>query len=490
MLFNSIEFVFVFLPVAIALYSLAARAGRRFALNTLSAMSVIFYSVWLPYHFIVLFLSICFNFVVARELVRSRGRLPLFFGIAVNVAILGYFKYSTFLMENLDRLFGENVQEYVAIVIPLALSFHTFQQIAFLVDCRDGKTQSESFRDYFFFVMFFPQLISGPITHYQDISPQIARLGVITAANFSVGLSLFLIGLFKKLVFADNAKPVADHLFSSTFAGNLPGLFDAWIGALAYACQIYFDFSAYSDMALGLALIFGVRLPVNFNSPYKATSIIEFWRRWHITLSNFLRDYLYKPLGGNRSPGMHKYLNLLIVMVLGGLWHGAAWTFVLWGFFHGALLIVNHALRNSTTLSVAAQRRWGRIAAVLVTFGTVVVGWVLFRAPDLSTALAVYQAMLGFNGVWGAQLMESGSLLLLALLLAVIFAAPNSQEILGDYRPALHTATPSRPSLVERLAGLPFRWRPTAGWAASMVVVALVCWSYLGGSSKFLYFQF
>ena len=298
-----------------------------------------------------------------------------------------------------------------------------------------------------------------------------------------------MIGLFKKLVLADNAKPVADHLYSSIYVGNAPGLLDAWIGAVAYACQIYFDFSAYSDMALGLALIFGVRLPVNFNSPYKAGSIIEFWRRWHITLSHFLRDYLYIPLGGNRGANSRRYLNLLIVMALGGLWHGAAWTFVLWGTYHGLLLVANHALQNSPLFSRLARSPRARALAVSLTFVLVVIGWVLFRAPNLDAAVSVYQAMAGMNGLWGAHLMDGSSLVLLGILLAIVFIAPNSQEIMGDFQPALKNVASEHPSLLERFVGT-FRWQPTRGWAASMAIVGLVCCSYLGGSNKFLYFQF
>src|SRR4029078_5020437 len=263
-------------------------------------------------------------------------------GVTANLAALGYFKYVNFFLANLSAL-RETQTSVVAVVLPLGLSFFIFQKIALLVDASKGEVQHFSPLSYTLFVSFFPQLIAGPIVHHKEMMPQFAARARMQVVDFAKGLTLFVIGLAKKVLIADTIAQVSNPIFDRAAAGIVPGVLESWTGALAYTLQLYFDFSGYSDMALGLALLFGIHLPINFHSPYQARNSIEFWRRWHITLSRFLRDYLYIPLGGNRHGHVRRYINLAITMLLGGLWHGAAWTFVVWGALHGLYLAANHA---------------------------------------------------------------------------------------------------------------------------------------------------
>ncbi|HEX3140306.1 MAG TPA: MBOAT family O-acyltransferase, partial [Rhizobacter sp.] len=371
----------------------------------------------------------------------------------------------------------------VDVMLPIGISFFTFTQIAFVVDCWSGKVVERKPVHYLLFVTYFPHLVAGPVLHHAQMMPQFAQDSTYRANpdKMVVGAATFVIGLSKKLLLADPLGQYADLIFGAVDKGFAPGFWTAWFGTLAYTFQIYFDFSGYSDMAVGLALFLGVKLPVNFASPYRATSIIEFWRRWHITLSTFLRDYLYIPLGGNRAGPLRRYLNLFITMLLGGLWHGANWTFVLWGAAHGALLIVNHGwrfLRGS-----ASEGRFARVGAWLLTFCAVCFTWVLFRATSIDSALSVMQGMLGLNGAsWPAfdgmslpyKQATFGRLLLVALFICT--ALPSSNQ-LDRFVPTVAT------------------WPRYRAWqaAASAAVVVLLfgyCVSRLGHHSPFLYFQF
>jgi D-alanyl-lipoteichoic acid acyltransferase DltB (MBOAT superfamily) len=325
-------------------------------------------------------------------------------GVAANLGLLGYYKYANFFVDNINAAAGTGI-ELPPIILPLAISFFTFQQIAYLVDAYKGATREYNFLHYCLFVTFFPQLIAGPIVHHKEMLPQFANESTyrLNSECFVRGVTLFLIGLFKKVILADGVAAYSTPVFDSANLGIPLTIFEAWGGALAYSFQLYFDFSAYSDMAVGLGLMFGVRLPLNFYSPYKATSIIDFWRRWHITLSRFLRDYLYIPLGGNRKGPLRRYVNLLVTMLLGGLWHGAGWTFVLWGALHGLYLSINHAWINLRKLAGHDGQRksskTGRVVAISLTFIAVVISWVMFRAENLETAITMYRAMFGFNGI-------------------------------------------------------------------------------------------
>jgi alginate O-acetyltransferase complex protein AlgI len=364
MLFNSHEFLFLFLPATLAGYWwLNGHAAPRIALGWLVAASLVFYGWWNPVYLWVLIVSMAGNYAFGRAIAACRpngaaGAVLVAVGVAANLALLGYFKYSGFLLDNLTALAGQGWSP-AQIILPLGISFFTFQQIAYLADCRTLGAAERDFVKYGLFVSFFPQLIAGPIVHHGEMLPQFEREETyhLRASNLAAGLAFFTIGLFKKVVIADGVAPIASLVFDAAAEGRALTTFDAWAGALAYTAQLYFDFSGYSDMAIGLGRLFGIRLPVNFNSPYKAVNIIEFWRRWHMTLSRFLRDYLYIPLGGNRRGRPRRYLNLMITMLLGGLWHGAAWTFVVWGAVHGLLLCVGTLPRAGLRLGLVDPGR-------------------------------------------------------------------------------------------------------------------------------------
>ena len=459
MLFSSPEFLFAFLPITIVCVHLTARlTNGATAIMVLVAASLFFYGWWNPPFLLLLGASVVGNFAMGTLLARRPTKALLAVGVVFNLGLIAYFKYAGFLI----GIFGD----FSAgdIVLPLAISFFTFQQIAYLVDVYQGKVRETNFFHYCLFVTFFPQLIAGPIVHHSEVIPQFKSENALrtNTTDLLVGLAIFVIGLYKKVVIADGVAVWSDSVFDASIA---PSLFEAWGGVLAYTFQIYFDFSGYSDMAIGLARIFGIRLPMNFDSPYKAANIVDFWRRWHMTLSRFLRNYLYIPLGGSRKGLARRYVNLMATMLLGGLWHGAAWTFVFWGGLHGAYLIVNHAWRglmrglgrdpeNPTVL--------GRGLSRLATFLAVVVAWTFFRAETWERAFSILAGMVGLNGaVLPRHTLESlggaGTLLSdlgvvadktalldvsgfgwLAALLLVVWFVPNTQEWMAEFEPALN----------------------------------------------------
>jgi alginate O-acetyltransferase complex protein AlgI len=521
MLFNSYEFVLLFLPVTVLLYyQLGRRFGHRAAFGWLFVASCFFYGWWNPIYLPLLGGSILVNYWLGQTLTlrrQSLGRLDgtgfavMWLGVALNVGVLGYFKYANFFVDNAVWLTGA-AWHLEKIVLPLGISFFTFQKIAYLVDAAEGEAPSYDLLEFALFVMFFPQLIAGPIVHHGEIMPQFARprRWHPRAIDIAVGATIFAIGLAKKAVLADGVARYATPVFAAAGPGSALGLFEAWGGALAYSMQLYFDFSGYSDMAIGGARLFGIRLPVNFNSPYKAVNIVDFWRRWHMTLSRFLRDYVYIALGGNQRGKARRYANLLATMVIGGFWHGAGWTFVIWGALHGIYLIVNHgwqALRTVLGFPPGRSGRLGRVLGRTVTFLAVVVGWVFFRANGADDALRLLAGMAGLNGAslpaGVVPLLGPGWPLLQALgveashgggrvfvltwawvvsLMLIAFLAPNTQELLARYRPALNAAV---------AGGRPWwAWRPSPGWAMATAAVAAAGLLALSQVSEFLYFQF
>lgn len=535
MLFNSYEFIFVFLPVSLSVFFLLGHRGfRREAVAWLVAVSLFFYGWWNPSYLLLLVGSIVLNFALGRWLTRSHGdlvpllsrRLVLGFGVSINLLSIGYFKYANFFIGNINIALGADYY-LESIVLPLAISFFTFQQITFLVDSYRGLTNEADFLNYCLFVSFFPQLIAGPIVHHREILPQflgnsIFRVGHV---NLALGITIFSIGLFKKTVLADGISVYSNRVFDAAEAGEPLDFFRAWSGALAYTFQLYFDFSGYSDMAIGAARLFGIRLPINFNSPYKAVNIIDFWRRWHITLSRFLRDYLYVALGGNRKGSTRRFINLMATMVIGGLWHGAGWTFVAWGALHGGYLIVNHgwhSLRRALHGGELPESTWlGRRLAQAVTLLAVIVGWVFFRASTFDGALAVLEGMSGLNGVSlpgivayrfepladllatsGVQFTSGGGReFLLAwtwiiLLSPIVLMAPNSLELTRRFRPALHLRshvakdTEASPLVRSGYLAESLAWRPSTAWAIAIGIVAAGGLLALPQVSVFLYFQF
>jgi D-alanyl-lipoteichoic acid acyltransferase DltB (MBOAT superfamily) len=494
MLFNSYEFIFLFLPVVLAGYFLLGHRNRPLAaIGWLAAASLFFYGWWNPRYLLLLLGSIAFNYAIGRALceVQERRRALLSLGVGSNLLLLGYYKYANFFLATAGTLTGADYA-IGAIVLPLGISFFTFTQIAYLVDAYRGEVHEYRFLHYLLFVTFFPHLIAGPVLHHAEIMPQfrLSRTFRMSAENFSVGFTIFVIGLFKKVVLADGVSQYVSPVFSAADAGIPVGGVAAWCAALAYTFQLYFDFSGYSDMAIGLARLFGITFPANFNSPYKAASIIEFWRRWHMTLSRFLRDYLYIALGGNRHGPARRQLNLLITMVLGGLWHGAGWTFVAWGTLHGAFLSVNHIWRSLRQrllpdLRPSAASRW---AGRLLTFFAVVVAWVFFRAGSIDAALRIVAAMAGANGFAHTDPLYFGAAeakWLLALWL-IAWALPNAQQIMLRHRGALETYVGE----IEPLHRKRLSWSPRPGWAMVTAALALAAMLDLTRIREFLYFQF
>ena len=360
MLFNSGLFIFGFLPVFLLGFFVLCGAGwRQPAICWALIGSLVFYGWNDPFRLLPIIVgSIAFNFLVGSAMARKQSAWLLLIGVSGNLALLIYFKYAMFLLGSFSALVGVPPPE-IKIYLPIGISFYTFTQIAFLVDTYQGRVREYEPLKYGLFVSYFPHLIAGPIIHHKEIMPQFERDEVYSPRlEFIVpGLTWFAIGLFKKVVLADNVARFVEPAFKAAAAGTPVGLADAWIGTISYALQIYFDFSGYSDMAIGLALMMGIRFPLNFNSPYKAASLIDFWRRWHMTLSRFLRDYLYIPLGGGRRGEAQRYLNLMVTMLLGGLWHGASWNFFVWGALHGSGLAVNHLWRSvATRLGITLPR--------------------------------------------------------------------------------------------------------------------------------------
>ena len=452
MLFNSYGFIFLFLPVVMLGFFQLARVHHTYAATWLAVSSLIFYGYWNVAYVGLLLGSIVSNYVLGVWIAKLgikqealRKRHILVFAISVNLLLLGYYKYANFFVTSVNSLAGSSIT-FSDILLPLGISFFTFTQIAFLVDTYQGKVKEYNFVHYVLFVTYFPHLIAGPVLHHRDMMPQFAHTATyrINWNHVATGLLLFTLGLCKKVLWADSLAPFATAIFDGTQHGIQPTIYGAWSGALAYTLQIYFDFSGYTDMALGIALMFNIHLPINFNSPYKSTSIIEFWRSWHITLSTFLRDYLYIPMGGNRYGKLRRYANLMATMLLGGLWHGAGWTFVIWGALHGVYLTINHLW--SALISERLLRwvpKWlGTLVGGTLTFVAVVAAWVVFRSDDMAQALVILNAMFGiadrpisFDAVLHGGMLSSYNMSgrdLIGLLipgLLWVWLLPNSTQI-------------------------------------------------------------
>jgi D-alanyl-lipoteichoic acid acyltransferase DltB (MBOAT superfamily) len=514
-LFNSYEFLLVFLPLTAAgFFALSARGHLRSAASWLAVASIVFYGYWSPAYVLLLLASIAGNFAAGRAILnhRASGRFSmakrvLVLAVVANLCAIGYFKYANFFVDSFNHFANAHLT-LARIVLPIGISFFTFTQIAFLVDTYQGKVQEPRIIPYVLFVTYFPHLIAGPVLHHAEMMPQFARDETyrFQLDNFLTGSALFLLGLFKKVVLADGIQPYVGPVFEADPAYPLSAV-EAWGGVLAYTLQIYFDFSGYSDMALGLAKLFNVDLPLNFNSPYKATSIIDFWRRWHMTLSRFLRDYLYFALGGNRSGPFWRYSNLMITMLLGGLWHGAGWTFVIWGGLHGIYLVINHGWRALRVRFLGHDpmrtSRFGRVVAMLTTFVFVVIAWVFFRATSLDAALRILQGMFGLHGVvlpfeWQAALaawlpVERGwvrfghldafdgirQVAWIAALLAVAWVCPNSQTLIGRFREIARVASERRGE---------WAWFSLGSIGVIIGLLAIINGSR--GVSEFIYFNF
>jgi D-alanyl-lipoteichoic acid acyltransferase DltB (MBOAT superfamily) len=542
MLFNSSEFLFVFLPLTLFGFYLLGTRSRTAALSWLILASLVFYASWRPINVLIIAPSIAINFALARVLLRlseredSRGasKAVLALGIAFNVAFLGFFKYTDFMFGTINDVFGANLV-LRHIILPLGISFITFQKIAFLTDVQGGRVKSFSLRDYSIFVLFFPQLVAGPIVHYREMMPQFhAAPYRFDKENVTVGLTLLLVGLFKKVVFADNianfVTPIYEH---SAVEGGTTFVW-AWMAAIGFTLQLYFDFSGYTDMALGLARFFGIRLPQNFDSPLRATSIIEFWLRWHMTLTRFLTAYVYNPLtlwltrrrlakgrpgvgGRNTTVGAFVYLLMfptVVTMFISGLWHGAGYGFVVWGLLHGFYLTINHGWRVIKARLWADRKIYVSIMeplGFLLTFLSVCAAMIFFRSPTMVSAIDLVKGIIGLNGIGLPQaLMDhlgplarklhavgvvaesqnpsdfAKTALWIFVLMFVALVCPNTLQILARYEPALGVTWQS----AKFRTGPIIEWNASLPWALAVSAVAAIAIFSMGGPSEFLYWQF
>jgi D-alanyl-lipoteichoic acid acyltransferase DltB (MBOAT superfamily) len=512
MLFNSHVFIFLFLPIVFFGFYGLARYSQNLAALWLTGASLFFYGWW-DVRFVGLLVgSILFNYGAGYLIGHRFLNKPKFIltcAILSNLILLGYFKYANFFIDNLNDITGAKLSTR-EFILPLGISFFTFTQIAFLVDTYQGKVKEYNFIHYTLFVTYFPHLIAGPVLHHEEMMPQFAEPSTyrFNHDNLLIGLTIFFMGLFKKVVAADGIAAYVGPVFSAHTSGIELTFLDAWGGALCYTLQLYFDFSGYSDMAIGLSRLFGVTLPLNFHSPYKAVNIIDFWRRWHMTLSQFLRDYLYIPLGGNRNGSLRRYLNLLITMLLGGLWHGAGWTYIIWGGLHGSYLVINHGWqRLHKCFWHKPPSKFMHAFSVLITFLVVVVAWVVFRADSVNSALAILKAMAGMNGFnlpdawllkWGRlgqwlvhqgvefnntnRLFKGGEINWIVISLLIVWMAPNSQQIMANFKPALNM---SGCEASKRLL-----WKPSYTWLVASALCATFSILSISKVSEFIYFQF
>lgn len=464
MLFHSQLFLLVFLPLAFAAYLLTARLEDRLGALprkvTLITASLVFYAYWDIRLAPVLIGSVLANWVIVR-LSAPGSRGPIVAGIVVNLAVLAIFKYADFFSSNLALLFGADHSRW-NLALPLGISFFTFQQISYLVDRRRSAAPRYGLADYALYVTFFPQLIAGPIVRHDELIAQFVRgpLAPGAAERIGRGLTLLALGLAKKVFLADPLAEIVDPLFAAAGNGGALTFAESWIATIGFSLQIYFDFSGYSDMAIGLALMFGFRLPINFNAPYRAWSVGEFWRRWHMTLSRFLRDYVYFPLGGSRHGLWRAIRNMLLTMLLSGLWHGAAWTFVLWGGLHGLAMAVERLGRH---FGLRLPRPVGWFA----TFLFVTLAFVLFRAQSFPEAGVLYAHLIGAEG-FAFDLRGGGRPIVILAGLAVVLLCPTSQRLIDHWLP-------------------PRRW---AAMATAAVLVAAILQVGIGANQDFIYFQF
>ena len=510
MLFNSIEFLFFYLPLVLLVFLWLQRLGNlRLLMGWLVAASLFFYAWWNPAYLLLLLFSASINYSLGLLLARSeRGAVWLALGILFNLGLLAYFKYAEFFLGNINTAFelGWNVRH---IILPLAISFYTFQQITYLVDTRKGLTEAHGFLEYCLFVSFFPQLIAGPIVHHSEMFAQFKKLHqpADSSRNITVGISILVIGLFKKVVIADSFATIATPVFSLAAAQSELSMVDVVAGSMAYALQLYFDFSGYSDMAIGLACLFGVKLPVNFFSPYRAQNISDFWRMWHATLSRFLRDYVYMPLGGFLCSPRRQRFNLFLTMFVGGVWHGAGWTFVLYGICHGFYVVVHQLWRVRVSGPLGLVNRNGyKLLAQALTFLVVVLSLILFRADSVATAGHLYTQLVQPEGwMFNSQLLaliERTNVLRVADAIAPVVPAvaliyglivmaclacwllPSTFQLFRHCDVTIDQVDCSRPAFFS------FEWQPNGYWAWIMAVMALTCCLNLSAVSEFLYFQF
>jgi alginate O-acetyltransferase complex protein AlgI len=522
MLFNSIEFLVFFLPLVFVVFRLIARFTSFSPLPWLTASSLFFYGWWEPRYLLLLLGSAGVNYCLSRLLGRVQGtplaRTLLITGVLFNLGLLAFYKYAAFIVSNVAAALSLPLAA-PDILLPLAISFFTFQQIAYLADINKGQAPEASPLKYLLFVSFFPQLIAGPIVHHRQLLPQLDQLQHRYHPELlAPAVSLIILGLAKKVLVADTLAVFAEPGFQLVAAGTVINTADGWLSLSAYTLQIYFDFSGYCDIAIGCALLFGIRLPVNFQSPYQSTSIIDYWRRWHITLSNFLRDYVYIPLGGSQKGKTRRYINLFLTMLIGGLWHGAGWTYLLWGSLHGAFLVINHLWRNS-------NRRWGLIPenrawaffAQSLTLLSVTLAFAYFKAPTITAANSMLHSMLfGVGSGISADYLQAVDyttrsdilqllteatgtafcgVVFVAVALGIALLLPNSLDLVNNHgvEPSEHGSQDlgfRNPYQPDREPALRLQWAGTARWGIALGVLGWGILLSLTAISPFLYFQF
>ncbi len=514
MLFNSYIFLLIYLPIVFfGFFAIGSKFGKKSSMSFLVWASLLFYGYWnLSFLWFIGF-SLIANYIIGLQYHKDIAikssllrKTILLLSLCLNIGLLVYFKYADFFINSFNHLYHSSFN-LTNVIMPLAISFFTFEQIAFQVDTYRSHAPKYSFYEYCFFVVFFPQLIAGPIAHHSEILPQYKNLDC-TKPDYNkvaTGLSIFFIGLAKKTFIADAMAVYANPVFERALHQYAEfSFFDAWCGVFAYSFQLYFDFSAYSDMAIGLGLLFGIKLPLNFFSPYKANSIIDFWYRWHMTLSRFLREYLYIPLGGNRKGKIRKYINLLLTMFIGGLWHGAGWNFALWGLCHGVALVINHGWNF-------IFKKHRLIGGRLITFLFVSILWVMFRAESFDAAKQIYEIMFGAKGiripsqflsiipqssdfypliashiVTSAYYKGLPEISMFALCIFIIWVCPNTYQIMQKFAPALDTYVgKNKPTSI-----IKWQWKPNMINALIITIIGYIAIISMSRISPFLYFQF
>ena len=482
MLFNSYEFIFLFLPITfLGYFTIAKFLKKDLAILWLVFASLFFYAWW-DYKYVPLLLcSIAFNYIVGKKIENEHNKkFWLIFGLTINILLLGYYKYMDFFLVSINQLLNNEYFNLKHIVLPLGISFFTFTQSAYLVDAYRGETKNHNFITYCEFVTIFPHLIAGPIINHKEMIPQFINNEnfKINYKNLALGITIFIFGLFKKIALADKLAPFVESIYSN--ATNLSFL-EAWIGAIGYTFQLYFDFSAYSEMAIGLALMFNLKFPINFNSPYKATSIIDFWRRWHMTLGLWVKNYLYIPMGGNKFGYIKQMRNLFLSMSIIGLWHGAGWTFIFWGAAHGAALVINHSFRRFN-INLPKFLSW------IMTFIFVMICWIFFRASSFTDAIAILHSMTNVNNI----VLPNGKLLNYLGFLqnyGIIFSQEYVSQI--SFTAALRNILIS--SIILFLPNplvLIKSFKPNKKWLLLIIILFIYSIINLTNYSEFLYFQF
>ena len=505
MVFSSYEFIFIFLPLAFAAFAIAQRAfGWEAAFAVTGLASLIYYGQWSLKLLAILLISVVTNYVVGNMLIRmtKAGRPSgwlLAVAVAANLLSLGYFKYMNFFIDVANQTTGAGFS-HIDIILPVGISFYTFIQIGFLIEAHGGQAEQQPFTRYLTFATFFPTVTAGPLVLQREFFDQMSgrKDSALDPRRISVGLTLFAMGLFKKVILADSIGVYANDAFDGVAAGQSISTYSAWVGSLAYSLQLYFDFSGYSDMAIGLGAIFGLKLPLNFNSPFKATSISDFWQRWHMTMTRFFTRYVYSPMAfsgmrravsGGYNP-VAKYMvagawPIIFTMLIAGIWHGSGWTFALFGLLHGIAIAINNGWKQFELPKLPAPVGW------LLTMAVVVSGLVVFRAADVPTALTILSSMWGVTTFLGspdtaAVVFDTRVAAMLVVALgAVALLAPNTQEIIREH----WTSSDPKPSVFSRFASY-ITWKPALAWSVASAFVLVVALANIGSTSSFLYYKF